>query len=75
MKEKKDKIKRLKEDTVENRTKKRREKDRKRAIYFKIRFNNYWRRPVHKTIKEIKSKFELLNWLRVSMSYHQFPNL
>ena len=75
LKEKKDEIKRSKEDTVENRTKKRREKDRKRVIYFKIGFNNYWRRPVHKTIKEIKGKFESLNWLRVSMSYHRFPNL
>ena len=62
-------------DTVEAKIKKRRERDRKRAIYFKIGFNNYWRKPVHKTISDIKRKFESLNWLCVSMSYHRFPNL
>lgn len=55
--------------------KKRREDDRKRAIYFKAGFTDYWRKPLHKTIKEIKAKFPTLSWLRVSMSYHRFLNL
>ena len=54
--------------------KKRRERDRKRSVFFKIGFSHYWSKPIHKIIKEVKGKFPALNWLRVSMSYHRFPN-
>ena len=63
------------EDEVGQATKKRRERDRKRAIYFKVGFSNYWQKPIHKTIREVKSRFPSLSWLRVSMSYHRFSNL
>jgi hypothetical protein len=62
-------------DEVGQATKKRRERDRKRAIYFKVGFCNYWRTPIHKTIREVKSRFPSLKWLRVSMSYHRFSNM
>ena len=62
-------------DEVGQATKKRRERDRKRAIYFKVGFSHYWRKPIHKTIREVKSRFPSLKWLRVSMSYHRFSNL
>jgi hypothetical protein len=62
-------------DEVAKATKKRRERDRKRAIYFKAAFCKYWKKPIHKTIREIKARFASLSWLRVSMSYHRFPNL
>ena len=62
-------------DEVGQATKKRRERDRKRAIYFKVGFSQYWRKPIHKTIREVKSRFPSLKWLRVSMSYHRFSNL
>lgn len=55
--------------------KKRQERDRKRAIYFKIGVSNYWSVPIHKIIKDIKKAFPTLSWLRVSMSYHRFPNI
>jgi hypothetical protein len=63
------------EDEVRQATKKRRERDRKRALYFKVGFSHYWRKPIHKTIREVKSRFPSLTWLRVSMSYHHFSNL
>jgi hypothetical protein len=59
-------------DEVGQATKKRRERDRKRAIYFKVGFCNYWRTLIHKMIHEVKSRFPSLTWLRVSMSYHRF---
>ena len=62
-------------DTASQALKKRRERDRKRAIYFKIGFTDFWRKPVHKIIKERKAKFPSLSWLRVSMSYHRFNNI
>ena len=62
-------------DTASQALKKRRERDQKRAIYFKIGFTDFWRKPVHKIIKEIKAKFPSLSWLRVSMSYHRFNNI
>jgi hypothetical protein len=61
--------------TTPNWLKKRRERDNKRAIWFKIGFSNYWRVPIHKTIKRVKGKFNSLKWLRVKMSYHRFTNL
>jgi len=62
-------------DEVAQKLKKRREKDRKRAIYFKLGFSHYWRTPIHKTIAKVKARFPSLSWLRVSMSYHRFPNM
>lgn len=68
-------IQATKVDTETNKIKKRRERDRKRQIYFKIGFCTYWRKPIHKTIKDVKSRFPSLKWLRVAMSYHRFLNL
>jgi hypothetical protein len=62
-------------NVVKQAIKKRRQRDRKRVIYFKIGFSQYWRKPIHKTIREVKAGFPSLKWLRVSMSYHQFSNL
>jgi len=62
-------------DEVGQAIKKRRERDRKRAIYFKVGFCNYWRTPIHKTIRKVKARFLTLTWLRVSMSYHRFSNM
>jgi hypothetical protein len=62
-------------DEVGQATKKRRERDRKRAIYFKVGFCNYWRTLIHKMIREVKLRFPSLTWLRVSMSYHRFSNM
>jgi hypothetical protein len=62
------------EDQVTAQKTKRRKRDRKRAIYFKLGFSNFWRTPIHKIIKRIKDRFNLA-WLRVSMSYHRFNNL
>jgi len=62
-------------DEIGRTMKKRRERDRKRAIYFKVGFCNYWRTPIHKTIRKVKAKFPTLTWLRVSMSYHRFSNM
>ena len=64
-----------KNDTASQALKKRRERDRKRAVYFKIGYSDFWRKPIHKIIKEIKGKFSSLAWLRVSMSYHRFNNV
>jgi hypothetical protein len=63
------------EDEFGQATKKRRERDRKRAIYFKVGFSNYWQKPIHKTICKVKSRFPSLTWLCISMSYHRFSNL
>ena len=65
----------LEENEAEKNNKKRRQRDRKRAIYFRVGFSNYWREPIHKMISRIKAHFPSLKWLRVSMSYHRFPNL
>jgi hypothetical protein len=62
-------------DTTAKKLKKRRECDRKRAIYFKVSFTDYWRKPIHVTIKRIKSNFPSLSWLRVSMAYSRFQNI
>jgi hypothetical protein len=63
------------EDVESQAKKKRRERDRKRAIYFKVGFSHYWRKPIHKTIAKVKARFPSLKWIRVSMSYHRFSNL
>ena len=67
---KKAEIELSKTDEASVQLKKRRERDRKRAIYFKVGFTNYWRKPIHKMINKVKANFPSLKWLRVSMSYH-----
>jgi hypothetical protein len=50
-------------DEVGQATKKRRERDRMRAIYFKVGCCNYWRTPIHKMIRKVKLRFPSLTWL------------
>ena len=50
------------------------ERNRRRASYFCVGYNDAWEEPVHQIIKRVKDKFKL-SWLRVSMSYHRFTNL
>ncbi|KAL3903836.1 MAG: hypothetical protein SGARI_005202, partial [Bacillariaceae sp.] len=63
------------ESLCANKLKKRREKDRKRAIWFKIAFCESWKQPIHKMIQKVKKRFPLLSWIRVSVSYTRFTNL
>jgi GIY-YIG catalytic domain len=51
-----------------------RDRDRKRTIFFCVGHSRAWKKPIHKIIKELKAALNL-SWLRVSMSYHRFPNL
>ena len=55
--------------------KKRRERDRKRAVFFCIGYSHFWPKPIPYIIKKIKKDFPTLSWLRISMSYHRFTNL
>ena len=48
---------------------------RSRSTFFCVGFSKHWPVPVHTKIKEIRSRFSTLSWIRVSMSYHKFPNL
>jgi hypothetical protein len=57
-----------KEDKLE------RDKQRNRSVYFCVGYSNLWREPIHKLLKKMRNKFEL-KWLRISMSYHRFPNM
>ncbi len=57
-----------KEDKVE------RDRQRNRSVYFCIGYSKLWKEPIHKLIKQLRNRFDL-GWLRVSMSYHRFPNL
>jgi hypothetical protein len=50
-------------NVVKQAIKKRRQRDRKRAIYFKVGFSQYWRKPIHKMIREVKAGFPSLKWL------------
>ena len=53
-----------------------RERDRKRAIYFKMGYSRFWsKEPVHKIIKEERAKFPSLSWLRTSMCFRRHRNL
>ena len=54
---------------------KRKAKDRKRMTFFKIGYSDFWKRPIHTIINEIKKKFPSLSWLRIGMSYHRFLNI
>jgi hypothetical protein len=49
-------------------------RDRKCSVYFCIGYSRAWIKPIHKIIKEIKSSLGI-SWLRVSISYHRFPDL
>ena len=50
-------------------------KKNNRQTYFCIGFSDIWRRvPIHATLKKLRDKFNL-KWLRISMSYHKFPNI
>ena len=55
--------------------KKRQTKDRKRMTFFKIGYNDFWKKPIHTIINEIKRKFPSLSWLQIRMSYHRFLNI
>jgi hypothetical protein len=66
----------MENNPINKELKKRREKDRKRAIYFKAGYSTAWgKTPIHKIIGGIKKNFPELSWLRVSMSYHRFMNV
>jgi hypothetical protein len=62
-------------DVTTNKEKKKKERDRKRAIYFKIGYTDYWKKPIHVHLKELRDLFPQLKWMRISMSYHRFVNL
>jgi hypothetical protein len=51
-----------------------RDKQRNRSVYFCIGYSNVWKEPIHKILKKLRNKFDL-KWLRISMSYHRFPNM
>jgi hypothetical protein len=51
-----------------------RERDRSRTIYFCVGYSKAWVKPIHRISKKAKQAIGL-SWLRVSMSYHRFPNL
>ena len=65
----------IKNDEEWEKLKKRKAKDRKRMTFFKIGYSDFWGKPIHKIINEIKRKFPQLSWLRISMSYHRFCNI
>ena len=50
------------------------QRDKDRTIYFCVGHSDAWAKPIHHVIKELKQQFGI-KWLRVSMSYHRFPNL
>ena len=51
-----------------------RDKQRNRSVYFCIGYSNAWKEPIHRILKKLRNKFDL-KWLRISMSYHRFPNM
>jgi hypothetical protein len=51
-----------------------RDVQRNRSVYFCIGYSNTWKEPLHKVLKKLRNKFDL-RWLRISMSYHRFPNM
>jgi GIY-YIG catalytic domain len=51
-----------------------RQQDRKRNLFFCVGYSRAWKTPIHRIIKTVKESLNL-SWLRVSMSYHRFPNL
>jgi hypothetical protein len=51
-----------------------RDKQQNRSIYFCIGYSKLWREPIHKILKKLRKRVDL-TWLRLSMSYHRFPNM
>jgi hypothetical protein len=49
------------------------DRQRNRSIYHCIGYSKLWKEPIHKILKKLRNKFDL-KWLRISMSYHRFPN-
>ena len=62
--------------TAEERKKAAEKKRRKRprSVFFCIGYSKGWEKPIHVTLKKLRNKHNL-KWLRISMSYHRFPNL
>ena len=46
----------------------------RRNSYFFIGFSQLWREKIYSVIKKLQ-KSHGLQWLRVKMSYHRFPNI
>ena len=64
-----------------NEEKKQKEKDREKRqkkmlqdCFFCSGVSSIWKKPVHKIIKEIRDRHGLEKGIRISMSYHRFPN-
>jgi hypothetical protein len=51
-----------------------RDKQRNRSVYFCIGYSKFWKEPIHRWIMKLRNRFDI-KWLRISMSYHRFPNL
>jgi hypothetical protein len=63
-------------NTVNLKIKKRRERDRKRALYFKIGMSHFWHKePISRILKWVQEQFPTLKWIRTNISYHRFSNL
>ena len=55
------------------RAKEKKRKNRNRSVFFCIGHSKGWESPIHVTLKRLRNKHNL-KWLRISMSYHRFPN-
>lgn len=51
------------------------QRQRNRTVFFCIGYSSIWKKPIHKILKDIRNEFEGLKWLKISMSYHRFPNV
>ena len=51
-----------------------RRKNRRSQTYFCVGFSSFWAEPIHAVLNGLVLHFGL-RWLRLSMSYHRFPNL
>ena len=71
-------MKNLRETKEQEKTRKgnRRRKQyiRNRSVFFCVGFAKFWKDPIHRVLTDLCKKFGL-SWLRISMSYHRFPNL
>ena len=56
------------------RAKEKKRKNRYRSVFFCIGHSKGWEHPIHRTLKRLRNNHNL-KWLRISMSYHRFPNL
>jgi hypothetical protein len=50
------------------------DKDCMRGVFFCLGYSTFWDKPMHKELKTLRDKHGL-TWMRISMSYHRFPNL